>query len=129
SAAIFDPHFHGADSSVKAWVLGIARRQARDRLRRFVPRTVDVAEAEQLADPAPDPEARALATLRQHELVQAFQRLPAPYREAALLALVHDLSYAEMAQILDVPLGTVKSRLSMAKRLLRALLGAEGDTR
>ncbi|HEV8193672.1 MAG TPA: sigma-70 family RNA polymerase sigma factor [Ktedonobacterales bacterium] len=123
-AAMFDAHFRGADTSVKAWIIGIARRQARDRLRRFVPATVDVVEAEQLADPAPDPEARALANVAQREVVDAFQRLPVTYREIALLALVQDLSYAEMAQILDVPLGTVKSRLSMAKRMLRTLLGA-----
>jgi RNA polymerase sigma-70 factor (ECF subfamily) len=49
------------------------------------------------------------------ELSRLLDRLPAAYREVILLVDVHELDYAEAAQVLDVPIGTVKSRLARAR--------------
>jgi len=59
--------------------------------------------------------------LRQ-EVRQAILRLPLPYREAIVLAHIGGFSYREMARILEVPMGTVMSRLFRARRMLRTLL-------
>ncbi len=54
------------------------------------------------------------------EVRRATVKLPGPYREALILAHIGGFSYREMAQILEVPLGTVMSRLFRARRMLRA---------
>lgn len=60
-------------------------------------------------------------TLRQ-EIRQAILKLPLPYREAIILAHIGGFSYREMARILEVPMGTVMSRLFRGRRMLRTLL-------
>lgn len=60
-------------------------------------------------------------TLRE-EIRQAILKLPLPYREAIILAHIAGLSYREMARILEVPMGTVMSRLFRARRMLRTSL-------
>ncbi|MBX6772253.1 MAG: sigma-70 family RNA polymerase sigma factor [Chloroflexi bacterium] len=114
-------------SSVLTWLIGVARRQAHNVLRR---RSVPLADADALRDlPAeePEPEDAVLARAEREELVRAVRRLPMIYREALVLAFVHGLSYREMAEVLEVPEGTVKSRLSNAKRALRALLDSHEE--
>jgi RNA polymerase sigma-70 factor (ECF subfamily) len=63
-----------------------------------------------------------LAGLLGEELEQALARLPEPARLILLLAYVEELSYAEIAQVMDCPLGTVMSRLHRARRMLGAQL-------
>ena len=60
------------------------------------------------------------------EVRSATLRLPLPYREAIVLAHVAGFSYREMATILDLPIGTVMSRLFRARRLLRKALEQSG---
>src|SRR5262249_14448265 len=67
-----------------------------------------------------DPAGEAGATLV--DVREAVARLPLAYREALALAHVGGFSYREMAQILEVPIGTVMARLFRARRLLRHLL-------
>jgi RNA polymerase sigma-70 factor (ECF subfamily) len=63
---------------------------------------------------APVPERMA-----QEEILRALRRLPPDYRAAVLLADVEEFSYKEIAGMLDVPIGTVMSRLSRGRKLLR----------
>ena len=60
------------------------------------------------------------------DLVAALHALPEHYREAVLLSDVEGLSYAEMAQWMDCPPGTVMSRLHRGRRLLRRALADRG---
>jgi len=109
-------------STVLTWLIGIARRQAHNTLRQHKLPLADEAELACVASSEPEPEAFALNNLARDELVAAFRQLPALHREVLTLALVQELSYEETATILGVPIGTVKSRLSNAKRMVRALL-------
>lgn len=59
----------------------------------------------------------------------AMERLPLEQREAVSLVLVEGMSYKEAAEILDVPIGTLTSRLARGREALQAMLGAEGETR
>jgi RNA polymerase sigma-70 factor, ECF subfamily len=58
----------------------------------------------------------------------AMARLPDDQRETVSLVLVEGLSYREAAEVLDVPIGTLTSRLARGREALQALLGAEGET-
>jgi RNA polymerase sigma-70 factor (ECF subfamily) len=109
-------------SSVQTWLIGIARRQAHNTLRRRSLPRADVEELDVLAASGPDPEDAALAEAERAEVAAAIRWLSPAHREILTLAFVDDLSYSEMATIVGVPEGTIKSRLSNAKRSLRALL-------
>lgn len=109
-------------SSVKTWLFGIARRQAHNSLRRRNLALTDDTTLEQAPSDEPEPEQAALRNADRQALSEAIMRLRPVHREVLLLAFVHELSYAEMANLLDVPLGTIRSRLSNARRLLRDIL-------
>jgi RNA polymerase sigma factor (sigma-70 family) len=116
-------------SSVLTWLIGIARRQAHNTLRQRKLLTTDLTELETLPATEQEPEAFALASAARDELAQAFRRLAPVHREILVLIFVQELSYQEAATVLEVPVGTVKSRLSNARRALRALLDAKEDTK
>lgn len=109
-------------SSVLTWLIGIARRQAHNTLRQRKLPLADEAELAGMAAPDPEPEEFTLARIAHDELLQAFQQLAPVHREILVLTFVQELSYQEAASILAVPVGTVKSRLSNARRALRVLL-------
>ncbi len=60
-----------------------------------------------------------LQNLNDEEILQALDALPVNYREIVLLADVEEFGYREIAQILQVPIGTVMSRLSRGRKQLR----------
>jgi RNA polymerase sigma-70 factor (ECF subfamily) len=111
-----------ARSSVKTWLFGIARRQAHNSLRRRNLTLTGDAALDQTPSDEPEPEEATLRNADRQALTGAIEQLRPVHREVLLLAFVHDLSYAEMADLLDVPLGTIRSRLSNARRLLRQIL-------
>jgi RNA polymerase sigma-70 factor (ECF subfamily) len=106
-------------SSVRTWLFAIARRQAHNALRK---RGLPLAEEDALdgiEDPDPGPEARLLSDGDIEDLTHRIALLPLIHREVLVLNFVNGLSYEEIAAVLGVPTGTVKSRLSNAKRALR----------
>lgn len=117
-------------ASSKAWLFKILRttylrRWGQDPYRRNVRNVADLESA--LADLREvlydhyenDP---AYARLVAAEIRAAITALPLPYREALVLADVGKFSYREVGRILEIPLGTVMSRLYRARRMLRATL-------
>lgn len=99
--------------SRRAYLFGIARHVGLDALRRTEPPGV---AAEVVATPADDEDPR-LESMR-----AAIAELPALQREALLLKLQQELSYEEIAEVLDIPVGTVRSRLHYAVLRLRQVL-------
>lgn len=69
-----------------------------------------------------DPAEILLSRLLDHEIADALQSLPEEYRSTLLLVDIEDLTYEEAATALGCPIGTVRSRLSRARRLLQAAL-------
>jgi RNA polymerase sigma-70 factor (ECF subfamily) len=69
-----------------------------------------------------DPEQLLASRTIQREIEKALNSLPEDFREALLLVDVQDLNYDEVSEVLAVPLGTVKSRVSRGRALLRAAL-------
>lgn len=116
-----------ARGTVRAWLFSVARRRAvsafhADPSRREVGEEglEDVAEAE------PGPELIALARADLKEVSDAIGRLAPHHREVLLLACVEQMSGPQISELLGVPVGTVKSRLSLARRNLGRLLRSEG---
>ena len=108
-AACNPERLHRSESP-RAYLFGIARHVGLDALRRHRP------EAAELADVAAEttPEDVRLEPMR-----AAIAALPALHREPLLLKLHQELNYVEIAEILGVPVGTVRSRLHHAVRQLR----------
>lgn len=69
-----------------------------------------------------DPEGRFYDSFLDEEITRAIDALPAEYRAAVVLSDIHELRYAEIARILGVPEGTVKSRLFRGRRILQKKL-------
>ena len=112
------------DSRVLTWLLGIAKRQACMRMRRIRPEELPLDEdLTQLADEAGDPSDALIAQAGIGEIMAALDALPAALAETVRLAWLHELPYAEIAQVTDVPVGTVKSRVSRARALMQETLG------
>ncbi len=116
-----------AESSVRSWVISIARRQARDRLRRRRPRLVDDAILSSQPSADPGPEVLALERAEVAEVADGIRSLAPAHREVLGLAFGAGLSLPEVAQVLEVPLGTVKSRLAAARTALGRVLTEKGQ--
>jgi RNA polymerase sigma factor (sigma-70 family) len=105
------------DLKQRAWLHQIALNVVRNRVRGVKPRLVELNGSE--PDHEPGPEARALRREGLDDLAVRVAGLPARYREAVVLRYVQELSYAEVADALGQPVGTVKSNVHRGLKLLR----------
>jgi RNA polymerase sigma-70 factor, ECF subfamily len=119
--------FFRGESSVRSWVIAIARRQTRDRLRGRRPRIVDDTSLADQPGSGPGPEVMALDRAQLAEVRGAIRVLTPAHREVLGLAFVSGLSLREVADVLEIPVGTVKSRLASARTALNRTL-EEKDT-
>jgi RNA polymerase sigma-70 factor (ECF subfamily) len=118
-----------AESSARSWVIAIARRQTRDRLRGHRLRLVDDTYLADTPGPGPGPETVALDRAELTEVTGAIRELAAPHREVLGLAFGSGLSLPEVAGVLEIPVGTVKSRLTAARTALSRILDERGQNR
>lgn len=112
--------FRGEDA--KPWLLRIVRNTWFDLAGRHAAEKVPLAEVEDRAGDGPDPEQSALAGDRRRQIAAALAALPAEAREVLVLREIEDLSYKRIALVLDLPIGTVMSRLARAREKLAASL-------
>jgi RNA polymerase sigma factor (sigma-70 family) len=110
---------------LRPWLFGIARRALMDRLRHqyATPIDADVDLTELAADASSNDSEDEVAAM-ERELT----RLPVIEREVLTLFYLRELSLTEVADVLGVPVGTVKSRLFRARRQLRRGLDTEGES-
>lgn len=121
-------HQYEQGTNVRAWLLTILRHTFINEYRRDKSRgtTVDVAEYEQFTVfhdvQEVDPEGHFFDQIVDDEVVRAIDQLPEEFRECIVLSDIGELSYAEVADIMKIPVGTVKSRLYRARQALQRLL-------
>jgi RNA polymerase sigma-70 factor (ECF subfamily) len=101
----------------KTWLFTTLRREFLGTLRKSA-RYSDEPPTEGEASLEPD----QAESLDAAEVMECLQKLPLEYREPLVLFYLRDVSYSEIAEILEVPMGTVMSRLSRGKTRLRAML-------
>lgn len=107
-------------STVKTWLFRIAHNRAVSWLRRHRPRSMD--DELEMVDETPGPEMLSQINWRNQALLSALDALSANHRAVVELAFAHELAYSEIAQVMECPVGTVKSRMSYALRHLQRLL-------
>lgn len=111
----------------RGWLLTIVRRTCYTWLsrRRSLPQVTSYLDGEHGIDDGPGPDTLAVQQAQRDQLLQAVERLPVEFREAVVLRDLQGLSYQEVAEVLDVPLGTVMSRLARGRMRLQAVLPVE----
>lgn len=120
-------------STLKTWVYRVALNHCRSRLSRkrfFFQPLADENEDEgvELPDPGRGPEDRALARDAGRRVHHALSRVKPVFREAVVLRDLEGLSYEEIAEILGIRIGTVRSRIARGREQLRGQLEEGGET-
>ncbi len=107
---------------LKSWLYRIAINAALDVLRKKPEESLEENRAMMITDQGQSPESALLQKERVALVRQAMQDLPEASRSVLVLREYGELSYQEIAKVLDVPVGTVMSRLNYARTRLRELL-------
>jgi RNA polymerase sigma-70 factor (ECF subfamily) len=131
-------HFHG-ESCLKTWIYRIALHEAANRKRWWFRHKVQETSIEpvvtggcefsgefsgedRLVDPGESPFEKFAQTEVRAAVDQALQQVPEPYRTALILRDLEEMSYEEIAEVLAISLGTVKSRITRGRDALRKKL-------
>lgn len=118
---------YDADHRFSTWVLSIASHYCIDLLRRKRPWLVPLENISNwMRARTRGPEAAALVQEQQDTVRTLLSKLPEHYRLVLLLRYWHDLGYEEIAQVVDLPVSTIKARLHRARNALAALVNGDG---
>lgn len=117
-------HLYRRGTDLRAWLFTVMHNVHVNRLRATRP-------SDPLEDEMPELAQRATQgdALLVRDLERALAALPVAQREVLLLVALEDLSYEETAQALDIPIGTVMSRLARAREKVRLLMQGKGGTK
>src|SRR5271165_852294 len=115
-------------TNFRAWMFRILRNTfltSRTGLQAKLTVPLDSEDEESMGVTRETPETLALSSSTRETLAAALEDLPVAYREVVLLCDVEEMKYQEIAEVLSVPIGTVMSRLSRGRKLLRQMLARE----
>jgi RNA polymerase sigma-70 factor (ECF subfamily) len=111
-------HFAGLRGEPRPWLLAVVRNACWSWLQANRPTEVEPLDDDIADDALPGPEALLARALDRRMLNEAIAALPVQFREVLVLRELEDLAYRDIARIAGIPIGTVMSRLSRARRLL-----------
>ncbi len=123
--ALSKVHLWQAGTDLRAWLFTILHNQYVNHVRRAVREgaAVGLSDNEPLLTSAPNQGKR----LELRDLERAIAKLPEEQRSVLLLVGLEGMRYEEVAAVLDVPVGTIRSRLSRGREMLRQLMGMVPD--
>jgi RNA polymerase sigma-70 factor, ECF subfamily len=125
-------------TNCRAWLITILHNTFKNRYREryreqqaieFDEAAVEVDDATRADMQRADPESIVLSQLLDAEVQEALQRLPLPFLEVVLMVDIQEMSYEEAAAATGSPIGTVRSRLSRARRMLHTALARYAQER
>ena len=121
------PNFRG-DSQFSTWLYQLTTHAAIDLLRREKRQVAaeDITEVS-APDPTPGPQQQAERQETREAVRDAIRQLPPEYRQIVVLRFLEELNYEEIGAALQLPAGTVKSRLNRAKAQLKDILSKSGN--
>lgn len=125
--AVAKQHLWQPGTDLRAWLFTILHNQHVNAVRRSVREGISVA-VEEMA-PVLTVQSNAYATLRLRDLERAIASLPQEQRQVILLVGLEGMRYEEVAEIIGVPVGTVRSRLSRGRDQLRRLMDMDDEER
>ncbi|HEX5164253.1 MAG TPA: sigma-70 family RNA polymerase sigma factor [Thermomicrobiales bacterium] len=115
----YDP----ARGSVRSWLLAIVHHRSIDKLRRLATNGRLVELTPDIVDhSAVDPSEQAVQAVERDNVRAALDRLPADQRRAIELSFLHGRTHAEIAELMNCPLGTVKGRIRIGLEKLRTMI-------
>jgi len=117
-------HLYRRGTDLRAWLFTVMHNVHVNRLRAARPTDPLEDEMPELAQRATQGDALVV-----RDLERALAALPVPQRQVLLLVALEDLSYEEAARVLEIPIGTVMSRLARAREKLRLLMQGKGGTK
>lgn len=120
--------FHGGDG--RPWLLAIVRHTCFTWLRQNRAPELQVTLGEEISDLSGSdlsPETLLVREADAQFLKRALEKLPPEFREIIVMRELEELSYKEIAEVADIPIGTVMSRLARARRRLEQILKGQGD--
>ena len=120
--AIAKKHRWEPGTDLRAWLFTILHNQNVNEVRRSVREGVVVAVPVEDVAPMLTVAPRAGASLQLRDLERAIKLLPEEQRQVILLVGLEGMRYEEVAAVLDIPIGTVRSRLSRGREMLRRLM-------
>ena len=109
------------------WLYQISRNLSLNRIQRSRSREGSLPEFDLLDPRSATPEEAAIRSESSQQIREAIERLPEHHRAVIVLSHFDECTYEEMAHVLEVPIGTVMSRLYNARKRLRVLLAAEDE--
>lgn len=109
-------------SSPKTWIFAIARNKLMDRLRKDSRLSI-VEELPDIVDDSPDPTAVIERAQDEERVRSCLSKLSDDHRSVIELAFYHDMKYEEISVVENAPVGTIKTRIHHAKKLLLHCLG------
>jgi RNA polymerase sigma-70 factor, ECF subfamily len=121
--AVAKQHLWQPGTDLRAWLFTILHNQHVNDVRRGIRDGNNVPIDE--ITPVATVESNAMATLELRDLERGLAKLPQEQREVILLVGLEGMRYEEVAEILNIPVGTVRSRLSRGRDQLRMLMGME----
>jgi RNA polymerase sigma-70 factor (ECF subfamily) len=114
------------ESKPSTWLFGIAHHKALNELRRRQPQIVDIDQASQIASTGEGPDTAVRRESLEQSVRFALRALSPEHREVVELTFYQGLSYQEIAEIMQCPVNTVKTRMFYAKKKLQEGLEKEG---
>ncbi len=113
-------------SSFRTWVYSVTMKVCAAELRRTSRTAARTAQLDEASPGADDPVDMAVKRDEREQVLSMVARLPQNYRVAVVLRHIMGCSYPELAEILDIPLGTAKTRVFMGMQRIRRMIN-EGD--